>query len=164
MLTELAIKYGTDKAGPYTEFYDRMFGSRRETIKSVLEIGIGSMEAMKHVPGYQPGASLRMWQEYFPNAMIVGLDIDDSVLVEGPRIRSYLRSRDFPLGPYDFILDDANHSPEEQIRTWREFHGLLVPGGIYIIEDASPKGDFSALGPHVFVSFRFQREDALILI
>jgi len=164
MLTDLARKYGTDKAGPYTEFYERLFSGQRETIKSVLEIGIGSPEAMAHVPDYQPGASLRMWQDYFPNAMIVGLDIDASVLVEGSRIQSYLRSRDFPLGPYDVILDDANHDPLEQIRTYKEFHSLLSPGGVYIIEDASPVGDYSALGPHVFISFRFQREDALILL
>jgi len=50
-LCQLATKYGTDKAGWYTPVYDLLLSGRRQQVKNVLEIGIGTVEAMSHVQG-----------------------------------------------------------------------------------------------------------------
>ena len=34
----------------------------------MLEIGIGNVACMNHVKDYKPGASLRMWRDYFLEA------------------------------------------------------------------------------------------------
>src|SRR6266481_3140055 len=80
-LCDLARKYGTDKADYYTKFYSLLLEHKRETARAVLEIGIGTPGAMSHVPNYKPGASLRMWQEYFPDAHIYGADKDREALL-----------------------------------------------------------------------------------
>src|SRR6185369_15852500 len=113
-LCELAQKYGTDKYPWYTPFYDLLLRDRRDSVRRVLEIGIGTPEAMSHVPNYKPGASLRMWRDYFPNAAIVGIDIVPSVCFRDVRIVTGIR-----IIPeiYDLIVDDGSHEPEDQIDT-----------------------------------------------
>ena len=37
----------------------------------------------------QPGASLKMWRDYFPNAMIFGADIDKDILFNDQRITTF---------------------------------------------------------------------------
>ena len=56
-------------------------------------MGIGSLRAeipsnMLFGGAYQPGASLRGWRDFFPNAQILGLDVDASILFEEERIRT----------------------------------------------------------------------------
>jgi hypothetical protein len=154
-LCRLAEKYGTDKLGVYTPFYDLLLRDRRAQIFKVLEIGIGTPEAMKHVPNYQPGASLRMWRDYFPYAAIYGIDIDkqsvNNALTERiltfqcdqssepelealvPHLKlSYNRSWQ---GKFNLIVDDGSHKPEDQLLTFRILSRLLDPHGLYIIED-----------------------------
>jgi len=67
-LSQLSEKYGCDKVSSifhdYTPFYDELLKYRQ--VNRVLEIGIGTMNAMKHLKTYEPGASLRMWRDYFP--------------------------------------------------------------------------------------------------
>src|SRR5260221_689040 len=90
-LCALAEKFGTDKLGVYTPFYDLLFGKRRHDVFKVLEVGIGTPEAMKHVKGYVPGASLRMWKEYFPHADVYGLDVNPNAVasVSGDRLFAF---------------------------------------------------------------------------
>jgi len=144
-LCRLAEKYGTDKVPGYTPFYDTLFGLIRGRIRSVLEIGIGTPGAMQHVPGYTPGASLRMWAEYFPFAHIVGIDIDPATAVTGDRITTKVCSQTSPTdleklahehGPFDIVIDDGSHKVDDQILTAKILKKFVVPGGYYIIEDA----------------------------
>lgn len=156
----MARKYGTDKTY-YTPFYSMLLESRRLTTNRVLEIGIGSPEAMKHVPGYKPGASLRMWEEYFPDAQIYGIDIDRSVLFETRRITTFVADQTKPeqyeelvefLAPFDLIVDDGSHKVKDQVDTFDLLYHTLAPGGLYIIEDVN--GDVvseSLVIPHLRV-------------
>jgi hypothetical protein len=146
-LCEIAEKWHTDKVPSirhnYTPFYHQLFQGR--DIKKVLEIGIGSVPNMNHVKDYIVGASLFMWQEYFPEAQIFGLDIRPESMVNEGRIRSFVcdQSDEASLksvipqlgGGFDIILDDGSHLPEDQILTAELFVPLLRPGGVYIIED-----------------------------
>lgn len=149
-LCRLAEYYGTDKAHFYSPFYDLLFRDRRAKVYKVLEIGIGTVHAMSHVPGYKPGASLRMWRDYFPNAEIVGMDNDRAVMDAplGERIIAFRcdQSSEDELenilphlalgGKFDLIVDDGSHNPTDQLRTFRILSRLLDSRGLYIIEDA----------------------------
>ena len=37
----------------------------------------------------KPGASLRVWRDYFPNAIIYGADIDKDILFAEERIKTF---------------------------------------------------------------------------
>jgi hypothetical protein len=148
-LCALAEKHGTDKRPEplghgYTHYYHSLFAGWEESVHKVMEIGI------------DVGASLRMWEEYFPNAMIFGLDCDRTKLFSSPRIECFLcdqsdrvslRDAAFRVGDgFDFILDDGSHQPRHQIESAREFVPLLSPSGIYVIEDVLEPRDIT---PHL---------------
>ena len=62
-LCSLARKWGTDKAdNNYTKVYYELFKNIQNETLSIFEIGIFR------------GASLAMWREFFPNALVVGMD------------------------------------------------------------------------------------------
>lgn len=177
-LCEIAAKWKTDKTGSYTTFYHTLFEHRRAQIKKVLEIGIGSVEAMKHVEGYVPGASLRMWRDYFPNAQVFGLDNDRDVLFSADRIktRECDQSRESHLldaahwagGDFDLILDDGSHQEDDQVLTAVTLMPFVKNGGLYIIEDANEPEKVSAKLPfeHAVVLYKYTPEltGRLILI
>src|SRR5437588_5742537 len=90
-LTALANKYGSDKGtlGPsaswpahnYTDIYEAYLWSRRNEPITLLEIGLGvTGEAWRadiaHGRNQDGGGSVKMWQDYFPKARIVGADIN----------------------------------------------------------------------------------------
>jgi hypothetical protein len=149
-LCELAIKHGTDKwpHHHYTPHYHEMFKDRRDTVKKVLEIGIGDDSMKNTIPDYQPGASLRMWREYFPNAEIYGLDNNPNTLIKESRIWSFQCDQGDPVQldgvqvtigrDFDLIVDDGCHVPEVQALTARILVPLLAPKGVYVIEDVWP--------------------------
>lgn len=142
-LCEIARTYHTDKAGWYTPFYDLLFsGDRRERIRKVLEVGIGTVETMPHVPGYLPGASLFMWRDYFPDAEIYGVDIDPRTFNTGIGFQTICSdSRDPELAAklpsnFDLIVDDGSHNPDVQWETFLNLFPLVKDAGLYVIEDA----------------------------
>ncbi|GEP33535.1 hypothetical protein NSZ01_13030 [Nocardioides szechwanensis] len=140
-LDELAVHFGTDKFGMhfYTPHYARHFGHLRKERFTLLEIGIGG-----YIRDRKGGASLRMWKYFFPNAQIVGLDIEDKAFVRAPRIDTYQGSQDDEAllrrvvdekGPIKVIIDDGSHRPEHIRETFRVLFPLLEDGGVYAIED-----------------------------
>ena len=130
-LSELATKYGTDK-GPghhnYTAVYEQMFdGIRNEPLK-ILEIGVAD------------GASLRMWCDYFPNAEIHGIDVDEKAQkFADDRITIHIGDQGdmkfmSSLGvDFDIVIDDGSHRVSDQIFSFK----ALWPNTrlIYIVED-----------------------------
>lgn len=143
-LCDLSVKHGSDKfVGGFTEFYDLILGHLN--ILKVLEIGIGVPEVMQHVPGYKAGASLRMWEEYFPGAQIFGMDIQPGAMVNEGRIQSGLfdqrRERDLLSAAewigegIDLVIDDGDHNPLSQLLGAETLMPYLKNGGLYIIED-----------------------------
>ncbi len=159
-LRELAEEYRSDKVNTilhdYIPTYERLLYGRE--IQRVLEIGIGTMDAMRHVNGYQPGASLRMWRDYFPGAEIWGVDIHPGVMVNEVRIRSMVgdQSNTESLlhiartvgGRFDFIVDDGSHNLDHQALTANTLIPLLLAKkGVYVIEDVIWRKDLYALLP-----------------
>lgn len=164
-LCDLARKWTTDKALYYAPFYEQLFRDRRTKVRKLLEFGIGYPELMLKPAArtgaryYIVGASLFMWEEYFPNASIYAVDIKPEIAINSGRIYSFcadqssdeslrhLFTKDLmfqKLKPkFDIIIDDGSHEPEDQIRTAKicfDFE-LLTPDGFYIVEDAPPHDD-----------------------
>jgi len=150
-LCEIGKKYDTDKSSqrsnvtnsrhchPYTIFYDKLFSPKKHEALEIAEIGI------------LEGASLRMWQEYFPSANLYGFEYSRGYLDNF--LRKFDNSR-ITLAPidvtnkesiegaftsinklYDIIIDDSTHQFEDQLRVIEQTHRFLKPGGILIIED-----------------------------
>ena len=150
-LSALAMRFHSDK-GPrlgterlghhYTRVYDALFAPRRFEALRILEIGLcrGRVEGWKQddVP------SLRMWERYFPNAVVVGADIEDFSAFDGGRVTTRrvdqgdpdgLRRLAEEDGPFDIIIDDGSHASRHQQMTLAALFGRLRPGGVYVIED-----------------------------
>ncbi len=139
-LEQLAKKYGSDKFGKHTycPVYYEMFKDRKESIKEVLEIGVGE------------GASLRMWKEFFPNAFMYGIDNQDNRIFEEIGMIVYKAdqgNRDQLLEVWDeinpgypdldLVIDDGSHLLEHQIFTCLTLMPLTrrKTDFTYVIED-----------------------------
>jgi hypothetical protein len=157
-LSILIEKYGSDKfLSHYTECYHAVFKDIRPEIKTVLEIGIGSLlnvpsSAMgftRNHPHYTPGGSLRAWRDYFPNAQVIGVDIAEDCRITEDRIDSMIFSSTDAfqchenLGDqkFDIIIDDGLHLAFAQLTTLRNLFPYVVDGGFYCVEDMSGGGD-----------------------
>ena len=149
-LTQLAAKYGSDKgavykghlAHHYTRVYHELF--RKKTLEPIriLEIGLcrGRVEGwdQDRVP------SLQMWLDYFPNAEVIGADIEDFSWFSHPRVRIHRvdqgnRQMLTALGEqekaFDIIIDDGSHASVHQHLTLGVLFPYLKKGGLYIVED-----------------------------
>lgn len=130
-LTDIGIKFNTDKATyhKFTDAYDAALSNLRGNEISILEIGIWN------------GASLMMWNEYFPFAKIYGVDINPYTHLDTERIKTIIANQEsreqlsaLP-DKLDVIVDDGGHTMLQQQLTLSVMFKKLVPGGIYILED-----------------------------
>ena len=142
-LTELARKYKTDK-GPdavdarrpghfYTEVYEKFFSPFADEARKVCEIGIDT------------GASLKMWRDFFPRAVVYGIDIADDSQLDSDRIRTFVADQADRAqlarfvaaagSDFDLILDDGGHSMRQQQVSFGYLFRHVKPGGYYVIED-----------------------------
>lgn len=134
--TLIAGQFGTDKNQVYLDNYERLFSGIQNEKITLLELGIFR------------GESLLLWENYFSNGTIVGVDIHASgVANKSSRIfefEGYQQDTAFldkvakdtaPEG-FDIIIDDASHIGDiSKITFWHLFDNHLKPGGIYVIED-----------------------------
>lgn len=150
-LTQLAERYSCDKLynHSYIPKYEQLLAARKHKVRRMLEIGIGFEDLMKpFVPRYVHGASIKMWRDYFPvkSTAIYACDIREDVLInEGDkRIWSFVCDQSKPVDlwkfydygwKFDFIIDDGSHDPQHQFLTAAVLVPLLMPGGVYVIED-----------------------------
>jgi SAM-dependent methyltransferase len=126
----------TKKGMSYFHSYARLFDGRRNARLRILELGIFS------------GASLLVWRRYLPNAIIVGLDINDApsrvsgikdlYTLKGSQDNGAVLDEAASIagGQFDVIIDDASHIGYLTKRSFLHlFPRWLVPGGTYVIED-----------------------------
>jgi hypothetical protein len=133
-----------DKWQHYFPIYEKHFARFRGTSPRVLEIGIDH------------GGSLQLWKRYFGHgAEIIGVDIADAAMFEEPQIKTYVENQRSALiadlGPFDIIIDDGSHIPEDQEITF----GNLWPRctGVYLIEDCHNKYPALAAAPQVHYAY-----------
>lgn len=126
--------YRTDKGylHSYGPMYDEWLSPVRDVTRAVLELGV------------LYGGSLRKWRDFFPNAQVVGVDIDHVTMVNGEKriltvegniahtsVLSALRD----MYEWDLIVDDASHIPVHQFQALKYLWPSLRDGGLYFIED-----------------------------
>lgn len=134
-LAELGARYApTKRLHNYLPFYWMHFRDIRFDVTRVLEIGV------------QTDRSIRMWEEFFPNATIFGLDIDPAcerftgdrrrILVGDQGDRECLRRALAEAGgAFDIVIDDGSHRVEHQLSTFEFLFPHLTDHGIYVVED-----------------------------
>lgn len=163
-LALLCGKYGSDKGSnfsfghpyswpphTYVDYYHLIFHSHRKCIKKVFECGLGTnnpnLLSSMGLNG-KPGASLRVWRDYFPNAVIYGADIDRDILFSEERILTFYIDQLNPaaikdfwskvnLNDFDIIIDDGLHTFEAGSTLFFHSINMLSVDGIYIIEDVA---------------------------
>jgi len=127
-------KYKTDKESRHqycTSYYDQIFFNLKDKKLNILEIGIKN------------GSSLILWNEYFKNSIIYGIDNSDLIgnrLDVYPRIKTIIQDayrkeiiNHLPL--FDIIIDDGPHTLESQIKFINNYFKKLNKNGKLIIED-----------------------------
>ena len=132
---EIAVRLGVSKLSyPYYmgAFWKHLQHLREEPI-TLLEIGVAQ------------GESLRMWEEWFPNAKIYGIDIDPlcskfesdrtKVFIGNQADKDFMESVVAVTGPLDVVVDDGGHQMKEQQDCLRLLWPHLKPFGTYVIED-----------------------------
>ena len=117
----------------YFPIYEKHFTPIRNKPIKILEIGILN------------GGSLEMWRYYFPEATIVGIDINPLCKEheqEGINIRigdqtdeKFLQSLIDEFGTFDLIIDDGSHHVSHVNKTFQFLFPKLADDGIYFIED-----------------------------
>lgn len=122
-----------DKDGihTYVDTYDKLFKPFQNGCK-FMELGLAL------------GHSIDLFDQYFENSEITGVDISlifepkeyknkvDLILADAtmPNILERLGDKTF-----DIIIDDASHMTIDQINSFNLLKGRMNKGGLYIIED-----------------------------
>lgn len=134
-LKDVAAEKGVDKAvrHNYIPVYEGYMSSVQEKNICLFEIGIDK------------GRSIKMWRDYFPEAVIVGIDIkESSIQYYGDRVYTIVADQRnkkdlehiveiFPS--FDFIIDDGSHKSYDQVFSFLFLFEYLKSGGVYFIED-----------------------------
>ena len=157
-LCRLMNKYGSDKGDTapwgkghrYAPFYDALFSRVRAKPLNLFELGVGTtnLEVKSNMTASgTEGASLFAWRDYFPNAQIIGADIDKACLFSGSRIKTYYCDQLKPITirnmleefgddlMFDIILEDGLHTFEASFCLFFHINSKLKKGGLFIIED-----------------------------
>ena len=124
---------GIIKWSNYGNIYDKHFAPFRDQPINILEIGV------------LRGGSMRMWEKYFPNANIFGIDIDkDCLQYQSDRTKifigdqsdvSFLRNVKAKIPRIDILIDDGSHRAKDQKITFEEMYYHVRKPGVYLIED-----------------------------
>ena len=150
-LVKLVDNRRTDKntAHTYLPLYQKLLEKKKETAKNVLEIGI------------QRGGSIKLWHDFFTNANVYGIDIQDiwSVakdLSGNERIILYPLTNAYDEEIFknnflnknikcDFILDDGPHTLDSMKKFIKLYSQIMTDDGILIIEDVQKMSWIDAL-------------------
>lgn len=132
-----AIKGGTDKqlsGNGYTPFYNFFFKHIANEPIRLLELGLGVA-----------CASLKMWEEYFPNAQVYGIDCAErcslykgrsTIIIGNLSNKEFLSQLPSKIGSnFDIIVDDAAHHVRQQRLLFMEMFPHVKSGGVYVVED-----------------------------
>lgn len=147
-LGRLLNRYGSDKANAHD--YHKVYGpifSRIGSVRALFEVGLGTNnEDVVSNMTYSgtPGASLRAFRDFLPQARLFGGDIDKRILFSEERIETYFVDQTDPTTfeglpipdtGLDLVIDDGLHAPAANITVLNFALRALRPGGWVVIED-----------------------------
>jgi hypothetical protein len=146
-LKSLLDRHGSDKATLHN--YHHVYGAiltRLGEVGATLEIGMGTNheDAVSHMGAAgRPGASLRAFAEFLPEARIHGADVDRRILFQEGRIRTFFVDQTDPasfaeleaLEMFDLVIDDGLHAPNANLAVLLFALRRVKPGGWLVIED-----------------------------
>lgn len=131
--------YQTDKftSHSYLDSYESILASKKDDAKNVLEVGVSR------------GGSILLWRDYFTNAQIYGLDIEDmpedivndskeriTIMKQNAYDEIFIKENFINKGiRFDFLLDDGPHTLESMLFFAKNYSNLMAPNAILIIED-----------------------------
>ena len=140
-LSDIIDNSRTDKntQHSYLELYQNLLYSKKDTARNVLEIGVWE------------GGSIKLWNDFFTNAKIHGVDIlDIDKMWEGiknnDKIILHTSSNAYDESffnetflnkniKFDFMLDDGPHSLDSMKQYIKLYSKIMSEDGILIIED-----------------------------
>lgn len=156
-LCEIMERYGSDKgsknmatAHNYTTFYYSIFKDICEQKLRIFELGLGTNNI--NLPSNmgsdgKPCASLYGWQEFFPNSEIFGADIDNDILINTDKIKTFFCDQTNPeiikkmwneeslQENFDIIIEDGLHTFDANVCFLENSIHKLKQNGYFIIED-----------------------------
>ena len=148
-LAQIFNKFGSDKSTTHNyQFLYSYFLRKKDEIKKIVEIGLGTnnTDVISNMGlNGKPGASLRAFKEFCPNAQIYGADIDRRILFREERISTFFVDQtsqesikelenNLPR-EIDLFIDDGLHSINANINSLSLGINLVKKGGWIIIED-----------------------------
>ena len=126
----------------YAQFSDADGGGDKGTQHSYIDIYAAEMEKTEGISlleiGVWEGHSIAMWQSYFKDSEILGVDItDEKVKFDIPLLVADATKPIPELAgkQFDYIIDDGSHMVADQIASFELLWGNLKQGGKYFIED-----------------------------
>ena len=133
-LDNIGKHFNTDKNSDYHHYlnkYDFFLSKFRDKEMNVLELGV------------YKGASIAMWEKYFPKAIIYGVDINaECKIYETGRKKIIIedlshedRIKKLADITPQIVIDDASHLWSHQIKALYNLLPCLPSGAVYIIED-----------------------------
>jgi hypothetical protein len=147
-LIDLVDNSRTDKntVHSYLNLYQEILNKKRTTAKNVLEIGIGVP-----TPYITDGGSIKLWHDFFTNAIVYALDIknieevwegiknNDRIILH-TSIDAYndiFFTNEFLNKniKFDIMLDDGPHTLESMKTFIKLYSQIMTDDGILIIED-----------------------------
>lgn len=136
-LTDIARSTKSDKESKhkyFSLFYESELSKYENQKISLLEIGI------------YYGDSLHIWNNFFKDCSIVGVDIENVMTPENKKLSknkniklyfndAYDENFVKTLDDFDILIDDGPHTEESQIKFLELYCGKIKKGGVLVIED-----------------------------
>jgi hypothetical protein len=113
----------------YINMYEEEMNKKKNI--SLLEIGVAF------------GHSIKMWEDYFENSEIYGIDIKNNLsfdiknFVVGNATDEKDIKSNFSRKKFDYVVDDGSHRAEDQIKSFIILSPKMKKGGKYFIEDVN---------------------------
>lgn len=149
----LLDKHGSDKANKHN--YHVLLGAilkDPEKVTAIVEVGLGTphTDVVSNMnKGGKPGASVRAFRDFLPNAQVYGADFDKRILFSEDRIKTFFVDQTDPdtlaelaaqiPEDCDLIIDDGLHAPHANIATLKFGMGKVKVGGWVVVEDINPE-------------------------
>jgi hypothetical protein len=145
----------------YENYMDKEGWGDKGTLHSYIDVYDKEMTRKKNVSileiGVQKGHSIAMWQDYFINSKVYGLDITLGNVIFNNLINVFVcdatnqEQVDKTLKniKLDYVVDDGSHQIEHQIQSFDILWPRIKPGGKYFIEDVNGDEAIKQIGGHL---------------